>query len=67
MYFKTIPSWMFSSYKTSKGKNKNFARQNKFFAMPMPVPTSMPINAGAEMPMPKFPNGLFLHCPPYSV
>ena len=32
---------MSSSYKTSKGKNKDFARQNNFFAMPMPMPTSM--------------------------
>ena len=34
---------MFSSYKTWKGKNKDFARQNKFFAMPMPMPTSTPM------------------------
>ena len=41
VYLKSTPPWMFSSYKTSKGKNKDFARQNKFFAMPMPMPTSM--------------------------
>ena len=35
MYFKSTSPWIFSLYKTSKGKNKDFARQNKFFAMPM--------------------------------
>ena len=45
MYLKSTPPWMFSLYKTSlsKGKNKDFARQNEFFAMPMPMPTSMPM------------------------
>ena len=37
------PPWFFSSYKSSKGKNKDFARQNRFFAMPMPMLTSMPM------------------------
>ena len=43
MYLKSTPLWMFSSCKTSKGKNKDFARQNKFFKMRMPMPTSMPM------------------------
>ena len=43
MYLKGTSPWMFSSYKTSKTKNKDFAKQNKFFAMPMPMPTSMPM------------------------
>ena len=54
MYLKSTPPRMFSSYETSKGKNKDFARQNKFFAMPMPLPNA---NADAEMPMSRFPNG----------
>ena len=33
VYLKSTSQWMFSSYKTSKGKNKDFARQNKLFAM----------------------------------
>ena len=41
VYLKSASPWMSSSYKTSKGKNKDFARENKFFAMPMPMPTSM--------------------------
>ena len=40
-YLKSTSPWMFSSYKISESKNKGFAKQNKFFAMPMP--TSMPM------------------------
>ena len=43
MYFKSTSPWIFSLYKTSKGKNKDFARQNKFFAMPIPMPRLMPM------------------------
>ena len=40
---------MFSSYKTLKGKNKDFAN----------VDANVDVNADAdaEMPMPRFPNG----------
>ena len=41
MYLKSTSPWMFSSYKTSKGKNKDFAKQNNIFAISMP--TSMPM------------------------
>ena len=37
MYLKSTSPWTFSSYKTSKGKNKDFAKLDKFFAMPMPM------------------------------
>ena len=39
---------MFSSYKTWKGKNKDFVIQKNFFAIPILKPTSMP------MLMPKY-------------
>ena len=41
VYLKSTSPWMFSSCKTLKGKNKDFARQNKFSAMPMPMPMLM--------------------------
>ena len=41
MYLQSTSPWMFFSYKTSKGKNKDFARPNKFTAMPIPMPTLM--------------------------
>ena len=47
---------MFTSYKTSKGKNKDFARQKKFFCKPN-ADADINANADAEMPMPRFPNG----------
>ena len=48
---------MFFSYKTSKGKNKDFARQIKFF---FNADTKADVNANsdAEMQMPRFPDGL---------
>ena len=41
MHLKSTTPWIFSLYETSKVKNKDFARQNNFF--PMPMPTSMPM------------------------
>ena len=56
---KSTSPWMFSSYKTSKGKNKDFARKNKFFA---DADTDGNADADAEMSMPRFPNGLYTNC-----
>ena len=45
---------MFSSYKTSKGKNKDFVRKKNLFCN---ADANVDANADAEMPIPRFPNG----------
>ena len=47
---------MFSSYKTSKGKNKDFARKKIFFCN-ADADADVEASADAEMPIPRFPNG----------
>ena len=51
VYLKSTSPRMFSSYKISKGKNKDFARQNA------DADAGVNADADAEMPMPRFPNG----------
>ena len=49
---------MFSSYKTSKGKNKDLARQNQDFCN-ADADGDVNVDADADTPMPRFPNGHF--------